>query len=198
MNPNELRGHLIAKRALEIAAVGNHSVLLVGIHGAGKATIASAFPHLNIKTADSCPCGHYQSVSRECTCPPRLIYGWLRRLDRNAGDFDLLVEVPPLTVREKQIPPDLSFAQSMDARIAAAREFGTTHTSTAFDPIAERVFEMATRRLTFTTGRTIQMVRVARSIANLAQSDILKGCHVAEAAQYGHIYWFDPARLAAA
>jgi hypothetical protein len=69
--------------------------------------------------------------------------------------------------------------------------------STKFDPIAERVFEMATRRLTFTTGRTDQIIRVARSIANLAHSDILKGCHVAEATQYGHIYWFDPARLAA-
>ena len=142
MSPNELRGHLIAKRALEIAAVGNHSVLLVGIHGAGKATIATAFPHLNIKTADSYPCGNYQSPSQECTCNPRHIYRWLRRLDRNAGNFDLLVEVPPLTLREKQTPPDLSFTQFMDARIAAAREFGTTHTSTAFDPIAERVFEM--------------------------------------------------------
>ena len=86
----------------------------------------------------------------------------------------------------------------MEERIAAACEFGATHASLAFDPTGARVFEMASRRLALTTGRADQILRVARSIANLAHSEILKGNHVAEAAQYGHIYWLDPSHLVAA
>jgi magnesium chelatase family protein len=54
-NLNEVRGQQAAKRALEIAAAGGHSVLMVGAPGAGKSMLAQRFssilPPMNTQEA---------------------------------------------------------------------------------------------------------------------------------------------------
>ena len=52
------------------------------------------------------------------------------------------------------------------------------------DESAHRTFEMLARRLSLDVGTGQRILRVARTIASLDFSPVIKGIHVAEAAQY--------------
>lgn len=186
MNKYDIKGQCVAKRALEIAAAGDHSVLLYGPRGAGKATLIAAFPEATeVIQRDTCTCGNYQHPAKECSCNARLLFRWTRRVSRLADEFDLVIEVCPVPVKEWQTPGDPRYAECFGHRVAAAREFGKAHQSIDLtDVSAYRTFEMAARRLGFDIGTGQRILRVARTIANLDGSDLLSAKHVAEAVQY--------------
>lgn len=194
MTLNDIKGHCVAKRALEVAAVGNHRIMLYGPRGAGKSALIKAHPHLAglAIERDSCLCGNHQSTTKECTCSERALYRWLRRVKRTAETCDLVVEVPHRTTRELLADKPKHFngapydeAEMSAKRIAAAQAFGETHTSLDIsDDATYRTMEMAARRLSLDYRAVESIKRVARSIANLDGSERLKAKHVAEAVQY--------------
>jgi predicted ATPase with chaperone activity len=186
INKNDVKGHCIAKRALEIAATGDHNVLLYGPHNAGKATLVSAFPEVaRAIQRDTCTCGNYLNPTKMCTCHPRVVFRWTRRVSRLADECDVVVEVGPVPVKEWNTKSDPTYADRFALRVAAAREFGKTHLSTDLsDDSAHRTFEMVMRRLSLNFGTGQRILRVARTIANLDASPVLKAKHVAEAVQY--------------
>lgn len=186
MNKGDIKGQHVSKRALEIAAVGDHSVLLYGPRGTGKSTLIAAFPEATKAVQrDSCTCGNYLNPTKLCSCNPRLLFRWTRRVSRLADECDIVIEVCPVPVKEWQVRSDPSYADWFARRVAAAREFGKTHLSLDLsDDSAYRTFEMAARRLGLSIGTGQRILRVARTIANLDASPIVKGKHIAEAVQY--------------
>ena len=113
---------------------------------------------------------------------------WLRRMERTARGFDLVIEVCPVPMKELMRPLTAEDERA-DAwrteRIARALAFGQTHRSVALtDEVAARTMEMAARRLSFTAGQYAAILRAARAVANLDQSERLQARHVAEAVQY--------------
>jgi predicted ATPase with chaperone activity len=185
MNKGDVKGHCTPKRALEVAVAGDHSILLYGPHGVGKATLMEAFPEATKAVSrDTCACGNYQSPQHECFCKPPLLLRWTRRVIRLADECDMVIEVCPLPFKEWHSKPDPTFDQFFTQRVRAAREFGVKNTGLEMDDTGHRVFEMAARRLGLPFGAGEQVKRVARTIANLDASVSLKGKHVAEAVQY--------------
>ena len=187
MEAYEIKGQCVTKRAFEVASAGGLRVLLVGPLGSSKTTVREAFPNVDSAETETCPCGHFQDVKQNCICSARTIARWYRRLERKARAYDIILECCPLPAKELLYnrKPDAQEQEWMVKRIAAAREFGKTHTAVDLeDPIAFRTMEMACRRLSLTAGQYNAMLRAARAIANLDQSEKLKAKHVAEAVQY--------------
>jgi magnesium chelatase family protein len=73
----DVRGQAAAKRALEIAAAGGHSLLLIGPPGAGKSMLAQRLPGLlpALDDAEALECAMLHSLTR--TLPP--VAEWRRR-----------------------------------------------------------------------------------------------------------------------
>jgi len=63
----EVKGQLGARRALEIAAAGNHSLLMIGPPGAGKSMLAARLPSIlpPLNDEESLECAALQSLSRQ-------------------------------------------------------------------------------------------------------------------------------------
>jgi magnesium chelatase family protein len=187
MNKNDIKGHYTAKRALEIAMAGDHSVMLYGHRGAGKSTLISAYSEVkNVIEVDSCACGNTLSILRECTCNKTRLARWTRRAIRLASQNDIIVEVTHVPVKEWESKQDPSFAEWVDKRVWMAQEFAKTHQDMSItkDDACYRMFEMAVRRLGLSIGDGERIKRVARTIANFDASEFLKAKHVAEAVQY--------------
>jgi len=187
VNKGDVKGQAVAKRALEIAIVGDHSIMLYGPRGAGKATLLSAYPEATKAIVrDSCACGNYDSVTKECICNAVRLARWCRRVTKDARDYDMIVEVPHLPAREFTTKPDPTLDSMVERRVQMAREFGKVHLSLDMnrDPGCYRTVELATRKLAFTLGDVERITSVARTIANLDHSEFLKAKHMAEAVQY--------------
>jgi predicted ATPase with chaperone activity len=182
----DIKGHHVAKRALEIAATGDHSILLFGPHGSGKATLIATYPEaMNAIQRDSCVCGNHLHPTKMCSCHPRVLSRWTRRISRLADECDMVIEVSPVPVKEWHARPDPSYVEAFAHRVAAAREFGKSHLSIDLaDDSAYRTFEMASRRLGLSVGSGQRILRVARTIANFDASSVLKAKHIAEVVQY--------------
>lgn len=75
-----------AKRALEVAKAGDHSICIIGNDEATDlaSSYAKAIPFA------PCPCGNYGDRSKECACTPSEIRAHQKRLPKT----DIYVEVP--------------------------------------------------------------------------------------------------------
>ena len=181
---HEIYGHATAKRALEIALTGGHDILLWGPRGAGKTTLIEAFG--TGVEMDSCGCGSYASVTRECTCSPANLRRWLHRLIRVAPRFDIVIEVPMVPVKEMLIGAygEPTAAEVFERIRVNSDRCRMLRGAMSLDDPGERTLEMCVRRMSLTAGQHDAILRVARTIANMAASPQIKAVHVAEACQY--------------
>jgi len=196
-----VRSHLCAKRALEIAAVGNHTILLVGCRGVGKATLRDASieelgPEMaNLVTvADWCACGNWQAVTKPCTCDVTRLSRWQRRLKAIGAGVDMVIECAEVPSREllcrevTQAEAESDRVYRLD-RITQARTFAQAQgTGRRKDLVpgssGARTMEMVVRRIAWQMNDIQRAMSVARTIADMGQSWEIEGKHIAEAVQY--------------
>ena len=164
-----------------------------------------------VMAGNPCPCGFFGDPAKECRCTPLQIRRYLARLsgplmDRN----DLQVEVPRLPYEELATAPDGESSAAIRQRVEAARQrqrerFGTEGISCnaamnsravkrycSLTPGARRLLEAAFRRWNFSARAHDRLLKVARSIADLAGSDQITEDHIGEAIQYRVLdqkYW---------
>lgn len=150
-----------------------------------------------------CPCGHLGDRRHECRCPPPLVERYRSRVSGPLLDrIDFHVEVPAVTLGELRAGAG-ERSEAVAARVAAAREiqlerFGRATPSPVnaamgpeavrlccpLDGAAQTLLDTAFERLGLSARAVHRILKVARTLADLAGSRHLSAAHVAEAIQY--------------
>jgi magnesium chelatase family protein len=157
-----------------------------------------------VATMKPCPCGFYGDPIRECICSAEALLQYQRRVAEIVHtSFDLSIEVP--IIREdigKMRPGESSTA--IRKRVEAAREqqrkryahipnlwvnadlqsLDEVQQYCQLDSPAEKLLNAARQQLHFTPRQSLQTQRIARTIADLAEAEIIAANHLAEAIQY--------------
>jgi magnesium chelatase family protein len=151
-----------------------------------------------------CPCGHYGDPNKECACQAGSVQKYMMRISGPLMDrIDLHIEVPAvkyreLASRENGEPSARIRDRVTEARKCQARRFEgqvglfanadmqskEIRTYCRIDDAGEELLKMAIQKLGLSARAYDRILKVARTIADLAcVPDILPG-HIAEAIQY--------------
>ncbi len=167
-----------------------------------RAAWSSRFPArvLLVCAGNPCPCGFDGDPSGRCTCAPGRPEQYRARLSGPVADrLDMRIEVPRLTRDEVLSEEGGEASESVRARVAGARlrqgGRGQDGPNGLLDPAtARRVAKLdgpcvgllgrAIDRLGLSARASDRVIRVARTIADLGESDRVETEHLAEAIGY--------------
>ncbi len=159
-----------------------------------------------------CPCGYFGHPTRACTCTPSAITRYLQRVSGPLLDrIDLHVEVAPLEYDDLSGEQGGERSADIRKRVLAARAVQQKRfaglgiscnarlTSAMMRqycrlaPSADNLLRAAFERMSLSARAYDRVLKVSRTIADLAGSDRIEAEHVREAVQYRSLdrkYWY--------
>ena len=153
-----------------------------------------------------CKCGFYGDATRECRCTPGQIQQYLGKISGPLLDrIDIHVEVPAVPFQELRGDTRSESSADIRGRVERARAVQqgrgqynsripprTLRKYCAVDAAGERTLEMAVRKMGLSARAHDRILKVARTVADLDESEAVSAKHVAEAVQYRSLdrnYW---------
>lgn len=177
----------------------------------GTVTYPSRF--MLVAAMNPCKCGYFGHPTRPCTCTPSVIERYRQRISGPLLDrIDLHVEVPPVAYGELSGPAAGEPSAAIRARVLAAREVqraryrgagvycnaqlpsALLRAACPLDKAAEATLKAAFDRLGLSARAYDRVLKVSRTIADLAGRETIGAAQVAEALQYRTLdrkYWYD-------
>ncbi|HEU5228728.1 MAG TPA: YifB family Mg chelatase-like AAA ATPase [Ktedonobacteraceae bacterium] len=156
-----------------------------------------------VAAMNPCPCGYYGDPVRECSCSATAIARYNKRISGPILDrIDIHVEVPRVDYEKLADKRNMETSAMIRERVQAARErqlqrfAGTKLTCNAemgpsevrdscnVDASAEKLLKAAMQQMHLSARAFHRILKLARTIADLAESDIIAANHIAEAIQY--------------
>jgi len=154
-----------------------------------------------VAAMNPCPCGYYGDTSGRCRCSPDKVLNYRARLSGPLLDrIDMHVEVPavPRQVLLEQAAHNGESSAAVRPRVEQAREHQRHRSgcynaqlnnqqienSCRLDESGRQLLEQAIDRLGLSARAYHRVLKVARTIADLALEENIKPSHLAEAVQY--------------
>ena len=156
-----------------------------------------------VAAMNPCPCGYLGDPVKECACTPHHIRRYRARLSGPLMDrLDVHLHVPTVPFQDLASGRETESSDNIRTRVTLARQrqtdryqhervfsnaqlkAGHLKTYCQIDAEGQNLVERAVAQFGLTARAYGRILRVSRTIADLAESDRIKSIHVAEAIQY--------------
>jgi len=157
-----------------------------------------------VASMNPCPCGYYNHPEKECICPPGMVQKYLSKISGPLLDrIDLHVEVTPVNFSELSSDRPAEKSELIRDRVIKAREiqverFGNRpdlHANAQMSPqmvrdlckinaAGQTLLKKAMEKLGLSARAYDRILKVSRTIADLAGSEEIKLEHLAEAIHF--------------
>lgn len=167
-----------------------------------RAATSLTFPadFLLVAAFNPCPCGFYGDGSSRCACPKISIDHYLKKLSGPFLDrIDIQLVLQAVTYQQSSTPNEkCSLEMSSEIELAIMRQVDRGIKNGDMDaaqvqkycivtPEAEKVIELAMDRLKLSMRGKHKILKVAKTIADIDDQDMIDASHIKEALSYRQI-----------
>lgn len=174
-------------------------------------TITYPSSFMFVASMNPCPCGFYGAKEKECVCSQQSINRYMNKISGPLLDrIDIQIEVPALQYQYIAKEEKIENSEQIRKRVNKARQiqreryrqegiYSNSELSNKLiqkycklDAYSKKILQMAFENLGLSARAYNRIIKVARTIADIENSEEVKQEHIAEAIQYRSLdkkYW---------
>ena len=175
------------------------------------ATLTYPCNFMFVSSMNPCPCGYYGSKEKECTCNPQQIAKYMSKISGPLLDrIDIQIEVTPVKFKDLEEDNHSESSEKIKIRVNNARKIqferykefaifsnseltpGLSEKYCRLDEKSKSILKSAFDKLGLSARAYDRILKVARTIADLDNTENILPNHLAEAIQYRSLdkkYW---------
>nr|MCU0386112.1 YifB family Mg chelatase-like AAA ATPase [Flavihumibacter sp.] len=171
-----------------------------------RARISVEFPaaFMLVASMNPCPCGYYNHPEKECSCPPGAVQKYLQKISGPLLDrIDLQLEVTPVPFQNLSSSSRSESSREIRNRVIQARQVQARRfneikgiycnaqmnsrqleQNCSLGSSSRQLLKTAMERLKLSARAYDRILKMARTIADLSQNELILPEHIAEAIQF--------------